>query len=155
MQAEHINPFIHATLNVLKTMAGTTATANKPQIKTDNKTFGVVTGVIGLAGNNVSGNMIISFDEPAILSIVSKMLMETFTTVNHDVVDAVGELTNMICGGVKNAFSEMGIQIGMATPVMLTGRGMELSQLAKGGVLVVPFQTESGTFVIEANVAQK
>jgi chemotaxis protein CheX len=155
MKAEYINPFIKAATNVIETMAFTKAEAGKPTLKQDNKTFGVVTGIIGMTGDSVGGNLILSFDEPSILAIVSKMLMETFSTVNKDVVDAVGELTNMICGGVKSDFSEMGLNIGMATPVMLQGKGLELSQLAKAPIIVMPFKTPEGTFVIEANLAPK
>jgi len=133
----------------------TSVTPGKPAIKTDNKTFGEVTGVIGLMGENVVGNMIVSFDGPSILSIVSRMLGETFTEINKDVVDAVGEITNMICGGAKTEFAEMGLGIGMASPMMVTGKDIELSQLAKALTISMPFDTPEGRFVIEANLHVK
>lgn len=155
MDAELVNPFIESTVNVLKTMAQTEPTPGKAYIKKDALTWGVVTGVIGMAGNNVSGNMVISFDKPCILDIVSKMLMEQFSELSPDVVDAVGEITNMISGGTKAALSIKGLAFEMASPMMLTGQNVELKQLSKNPILVVPFETNAGKFVVEANLSVK
>lgn len=155
MKAELINPFIESTLNVLSTMAQTQASAGAPFVKSDKKTSGIVSGIVGMAGSNIEGNLVISFDEKSILSIVSKMLMEQFTEINNDVVDAVGEITNMIMGGTKKLLSEKGHQFEMAIPVMIKGVGIELTQLGSAPVICVPFTTEVGKFVIEANLAPK
>lgn len=155
MNAEFINPFINATTNVLKTMASTTPEAGKPYLKKDSKTWGVVTGIIGMAGNEISGNMVISFDQASILEIVNKMLMENYTELSDEVVDAVGEITNMITGGAKKELSETGCLFEMATPVMLKGQGTEIKQLTAVPVVVIPFSTSAGKFVIEANLSRR
>lgn len=155
MKAEYINPFIVATTNVLKTMAQTNPAAGKPEIKKDRSTWGVVTGVIGMAGPSVSGNMVLSFDKGSILEIVSKMLMEEFSDITDDVVDAVGEITNMITGGAKKEFGDMGLPFDMAIPIMIKGQGVEIKQLANAPTLVIPFKTEKGSFVIEANLGER
>ena len=155
MKAEWINPFLNATVNVLSTMAQTTATAGKPHLKKDSTTFGEVTGVIGMSGANVAGNMIISFDKTAILNIVSQMLGEAYQEINKDIVDAVGEITNMICGGAKTELTPLGLDIQMASPIMLCGKGTEINQLGETPVLVIPFSTPNGSFVVEASLAVK
>ncbi len=155
MNVELVNPFIVSAVNVLKTMAQTDPVANKPTLKSGNLTYGAVTGVIGMAGSQISGNMAISFDAPSICAIVSKMLMENFTEVTQDVVDAVGELTNMISGGAKKLIAEKGFTFEMATPMMLVGAGIEMQQMSKAPILQVPFSTPEGKFVIEANLAPK
>ena len=155
MNVELINPFIESVVNVLKTMSQTDPVVGKPGLKKNNLTEGIVTGVIGMAGDDISGNMAISFDEPCICGIVSRMLMETFTKVNQDVVDAVGEITNMISGGAKKLISEKGYSFNMATPMMLVGKGIEIQQMSKSPIIQVPFKTVDGAFVIEANLAPK
>lgn len=155
MDAALINPFINSTLNVIKTMAFTDVKPGAPYIKTGNKTYGVVTGIIGLASEKYSGNMILSFDEGAILGIVSGMLGETFTEVNQDVVDAVGELTNMISGGAKAVLSQEGYVFNMATPAMIVGKDIEISQLTSSPIVAVPFTTSSGSFVVEAGLVKR
>ncbi len=154
MNVELINPFIAATVNVLKTMARTDPKHGTPSIKQGSKTWGDVTGLIGMAGDGVCGSLIISFDEPCILKIVSNMLMEDFKEINNDVLDAVGEITNMISGGTKSALSEKGYNFNMATPMMITGKNISLSQLSKTPVITVPFTTEAGQFVVEAHISK-
>lgn len=155
MDAKLINPFIESTINVLTTMAQTNPTPGKPSVKHGNKTWGVVTGVIGMAGDEVNGNLVVSFDSSSILSIVSKMLMEEFKEINGDVVDAVGEITNMISGGTKKLLSEQGLNFNMATPIVITGKDVELTQLTKAPIISMPFKTDAGAFVIEANMAKR
>lgn len=155
MQAELINPFIKATINVLGIMGQTVAEPGKPTVKNDCLSWGTVTGIIGMAGDDVTGNMMISFDEPSILSIVSLMLMEEFKEINKDVVDAVGEITNMICGGTKSILSEQGMVINMASPLVVVGKNVELTQLTKTPVVLIPFTTPAGQFVVEAHLAKR
>lgn len=124
MKAEYLNPFVHATRNVLETMAQTKLTGQKPHLKEGVSTYGDVTGIIGMASETVEGSMTISFPAACILQIVSRMLMEEpKTTIDNDIVDAVGEITNMICGGAKAEFGKLGMSFNLATPTMVTGKG--------------------------------
>ncbi len=153
MKAEYINPFVDSTLNVLSTMAFTDSSPGAPSLKKDNLTKGAVTGLIGMAGSEINGNMILSFEKATILSIVSKMVMEEFSEINDDVTDAVGELTNMISGGAKKLLSEHGLSFDMATPIMIVGQNVELKQLSDHPVISIDFTTDSGKFWVEANLA--
>lgn len=155
MNVDFINPFIISTVNVLKTMAATEPTAGTPAIKVGTKTWGDVSGIIGMAGDEISGNMIISFQTECILPIVSNMLMEKFESLGQEVVDAVGEITNMVSGGAKKILSEKGYTFSMATPMMILGKNVELIQLAKSPTISIPFTTNCGGFVIEANLAPR
>lgn len=155
MKAELINPFINSASNVLKTMAQLNPVPGKPYVKTDKLTWGVVTGLIGLAGDRATGNMVISFDEGCILKVVSNMLMEDFNEMTEDVLDAVGEITNMISGGAKKELSEHGYSFDMAIPVIVRGQNVEITQITKSPIVVIPFDTEAGKFVVEANLADR
>lgn len=137
-------------------MAKVTVSASKPHLKKDNRTLGEVTGIVGMASSRVEGNMVISFSQSCILKVVSQMLMEDEKDkIDDDIVDAVGELTNMICGGAKAEFAKMGLSFNMATPTMLTGKGVEIHYLSDAPTIVIPFKTDSGDFVLEANLADK
>jgi chemotaxis protein CheX len=151
MKVEYINPFLSATISVIETMAMTKVTPGKPGLKSGNKSWGSVTGIIGMASDKLRGNAIVSFEEKAILGIVSRMLSEDFTSVSQDVLDAVGEITNMIVGNAKRDFSEKGYVFDMAIPLMVVGKDLEMSQMGKGPTVSVPFGTEFGNFVVEIN----
>ena len=156
MKAEFINPFLQATKNVLETMCQTPVQPKKPILKEDRNTFGDVTGIIGMASESVSGCMILSFSDKCIINVVANMLMEDpKNKIDDDIVDAVGELTNMICGGAKATLAKLDHKFDLATPTMITGKGVEISTLSETPTIVIPFETEFGGFVIEANLDDK
>ncbi len=142
-----------ATISVISTMAQIQPIPGKPHIKEGNRTWGEVTGFIGMAGERLSGNMMLSFSSQAILRIVSNMLSEEFEEVSGDVMDAVGELTNVICGAAKAQLAEIGYIVDMATPVVIRGKDLSLANKA-GNIIVVPFDTGSGEFVLEASLRE-
>ena len=155
MDVELITPFVSSTVNVLRTMAATELKVGKIASKSSKLTEGVVTGIIGMASAEISGNMVLSFDKASILGIVKRMLMEEFTEITNDVVDAVGEITNMVCGGAKGELNKKGYVFDMATPVMIVGEKVEITQLTEGPTMIIPFITQDGKFVVEANLTKK
>ena len=156
MKAEYINPFLNSTKNVLETMCQTPVKAQKPELKKGNKSYGEVTGIIGMASENVKGCMVVSFTEKCILNVVANMLMESpKDAIDDEIVDAVGELTNMICGGAKAQLAKLDHKFDLATPTMVQGKGVEISYLSDAPTLVIPFSTEYGEFVIEANLGEE
>lgn len=150
MDVKFINPFIEATINVLQTMAGIEPKAGKPFVKTGKQSTGDVTGLIGLVGAGKKGSFAVSFEENCIKKIVSNLLGEEVTKMDGDVLDAVGEVTNMISGGARAKLSEMGVDLDMAIPTIISGKGHELTQITEYPVIVVPFETEAGSFFVEA-----
>jgi chemotaxis protein CheX len=143
-----INPFINATLNVLKTMAVVQAYAQKPFLKKDNVAIGDVSSIVGFTGA-AEGTVSISFDEACITNIVSSMLGEEIKEIDDDILDAVGELTNMISGQARREFEETGQLIHGAIPSVIAGKNHKLSSMFKGPKIAIPFQTDAGNFVIE------
>lgn len=158
MNVEYINPFLTSTINVISTMAFVKLSAGKPYINRSNKATGEVTGsvsMVGLAGNNVIGSVIISFEPAAILEIVTNMLGEEFTEVSSDVEDAIGEITNMIVGGAKRILAEKGYRFNLAIPTVLKGKNIHLNLKTRGPRIVIPFTLESGsTFTVEACIEE-
>ncbi|OGR00736.1 MAG: chemotaxis protein CheC [Deltaproteobacteria bacterium RIFOXYD12_FULL_55_16] len=156
MKAEFINPFLTAAKNVLETMAQLPATPQKPRLKDGTTSYGEVTGIIGMSSAEITGSMIVSFSEKCILKIVANMLMEEAKTkIDDEVVDAVGELTNMICGGAKAQLAKLDHKFDLATPNMIVGKDIEISYYSTAPTIVIPFETEAGSFVVEANLRIK
>lgn len=154
MKAELINPFLNAAKNVLETMAQVKVTPQKPILKNGTTSYGEVTGIIGMSSDNIAGSMIVSFTEKCILKVVANMLMEEpKTKIDDEVVDAVGELTNMICGGAKAQLSKLDHKFDLATPNMVVGKDIEISYYSSAPTIVIPFETPDGSFVVEANLS--
>lgn len=156
MKAEFINPFLTSTKNVLETMCQTAVKAGKPSLKQDAVSYGAVTGIIGMASETITGCMVLSFTEPCILKIVANMLYEEpKAKVDEEILDAVGELTNMICGGAKSQLAKLNHKFDLATPTMIVGKGVEISYHTEAPTIVIPFSTDHGDFVVEANLGEK
>jgi chemotaxis protein CheX len=151
---ELLVPFRDATMRVLESMASTKPTAGVPIVRKDAVTYGVVTGVIGMASDQLAGNLIVSFERDTILAIVSRMFGEQMPEINAEVADAVGEITNMICGAAKKEFSEQGICFNFATPMVVQGTNIELRLISSAQVCSLPFTTSEGNFVVETNLAK-
>jgi len=148
MDANLINPFIDATLNVLGTMASTRAQAGKPYIKKDKVARGDVTGVIGLTGE-AKGTISVSFSEKSILAIVSNMFGEEIKELNEEINDAVGELSNMISGQARKILEELGRTLHGAIPSVIMGKNHTLTHMTTSPVIAIPFTTDNGDFTIE------
>ncbi|MBF0103417.1 MAG: chemotaxis protein CheX [Desulfobacterales bacterium] len=148
MDAKFINPFINATLKVIETMAFIKAAPGTPYVKKDDVAKGDISGVIGITGKT-NGIISVTFDESCILEIVSSMFNEKLTTIDRDIADAVGELTNMISGQARLALSEMGHSFKAAIPSVIRGKNHTLMHIVKGPKIAIPFTTSAGNFTIE------
>ncbi len=148
MDVTIINPFLNATLNVIETMAFVKAKAEKPYLKKDNVAQGDVSGIVGITGA-VRGTVSITFDEFSILKIVSNMFGEEMKEINHEISDAVGELTNMISGQARQEIEKTGKILHGAIPTVITGKNHKLISMTKGPKSAIPFKTDTGSFTVE------
>jgi chemotaxis protein CheX len=150
MDIEFVDPFLTATIHVLKIQATVKASAGKISLKKAGViTSGDISGIIGVVSDTFNGSVIISFPEATFLAIMSSMLGETYTTINKDIVDGAGELTNIIFGQAKITLNEKGYGINTAIPSVVSGKNHILSAQTKGPVVVVPFESSAGPFVVE------
>lgn len=150
LDTEFVNPFLTATMHVLKVQAGVEVTAGQIyKKKSDEKISGDISGIIGIVSDAFRGSVIISFPENTFLKIMSSMLGEEFQTVTQDIVDGAGELTNIIFGQAKVVLNEKGYGIKTAIPSVIRGKEHATKTLTKGPVVVVPFTSPAGEFVVE------
>lgn len=148
MKVELINPFLEATVNVLKTMAFTEAKPGKPFLKSNQEAMGDVTGIIGITGDS-QGSLSVTFTQPCIEHILTNMFGEPISGITDEVKDAVGEITNMISGDARRNLAESGIVLEAAIPTVIAGKNHSVSHQVKTPTLALSFSTEAGDFTIE------
>lgn len=153
MDVRYINPFLLGTQEVLQKVAGIEAQAGKPYTKVDTTACGDVSGIIGIMGNAV-GSLAISFKEPCILAITSRMLGETYNDICRDVFDTVGELTNMISGVARNYLEKEGLKAYAAIPTVIYGKNHVVLHILKSPSIVIPFDTAHGQFFVDVCIKQ-
>ena len=141
MDVKYINPFLEATINVLKTMAFTEVIPQKPYLKKDHVAEGDVSGIIGLTGE-ATGSLSVSFNFALIQTIMHNMLGEDVSEVTNDVRDAVGELTNMISGDARRLLQQEGLSLSAAIPTIVAGKAHTIKHVINGPIIVIPFSAE-------------
>lgn len=148
MDADLVNPFLAATVDILGKVGGVTAEVQKPFRKTAPEGMGAVSGIVALKGDTL-GTAAVTFSEACILSIVSNMFGEEITEVGDDVKDAVGEVTNMISGLASQIYEKEGKNLKAALDQVLMGNQHSIPHLPEQPVLGVPIQTDKGDITVE------
>ena len=151
MRVEYINPFISAVKHVYGTMLSCDVRRGKPVVKVDNRADHYVSGVIGLSGMAV-GSVVLSMSEPAALAAASHMLMCEMDDISNDVLDAVGELTNMIAGAAKSELEEYKLMISL--PNVITGNDHEIHFPSEVKLVSIPFDTDHGPITLAVGLAE-
>ena len=86
-----------------------------------------VTGLIGMSGK-CTGFLSVSMPERVATLAVSGLLMEEHKAVDAQVIDGVGEMTNVIAGGLKTKLSNTPWMIGNITvPSVILGSHYNIS----------------------------
>ncbi len=148
MKAEFINPFLEATISVLKTMASLEPVPGKPFIKKNQSANGDVSGIVGITGE-AEGSLCLTFSKESILFISTQIFGEEQKELNDEVKDAVGELTNQISGDSRRRLQEAGYTFHGSVPSVICGMGHEVKHMTKGPILTIPFSTQAGKFSLE------
>lgn len=146
LRAEYINPFLSSTSSVFSQMLGVEITRQQPYMKNGHSPQFDVTGVIGLTGKT-TGTVALSLTKEMALSVTSKLIGEAPTELNATVVDAIGELTNMIAGAAKAQLAQLELSLGL--PTVITGKSTCISFPSNATPISIPFDSMLGTFVVE------
>lgn len=123
---EIVRDIIAAAQEVFTTMLGVEATPGEAYTQKD--VLGSADGVmslIGLAGSWTGSGSIICSPECA-CKLASQLLMTDYQAVNHEVLDAVAELTNMIVGSFKTLIEERTGPLGLSIPSVVYGRNFTI-----------------------------
>ncbi|MBI1310022.1 chemotaxis protein CheX [bacterium] len=146
MNVAFINHFIESATNVFDTMLGVQITRKSLSLKDSPAPTHEVSAIIGLSGK-VVGSVVVSFSSNVALKGAGEMLLMEFDDVNAEVVDAVGELTNMIAGGAKAAMDHMELSLGL--PNVVCGRDHRIFFPGNVKPISVGFDTPWGEVAID------
>lgn len=152
VDAKLVNPFIESTLECLTQMAGMKPERKRLYLKEDDEMHGEVSGVIGLS-DGITGNCLVSFPLDMAERIVAAFLGETPPIATAMVHDGIGEVANMVAGGAKRRFSELGFRFSISTPTVVAGkRPTKLFNPPHSVSIAIEFTPHPdwpGTFLIE------
>lgn len=128
-----------ATLNVFSTMLGLELQTGDSYVEADppGPSEGVL-ALVGLAGN-WAGSGTVSCSAEMARKISSALLMAEYESINDEVLDAIGEVANMVLGNVKTALEEKLGPMGLSIPTVVYGRNFTTRSMARSSWTVVPF----------------
>ena len=150
IRVEYVNPFIRSLHNTFQTMLGCEVHRGGVRLKESNRAVHPISGVIGLSGLAI-GTVVLNLSEQLALKAASIMLMSETTEIDADVIDAVGELTNMIAGAAKAHLEEYQLQVSL--PNVVTGIDHEICFPSNVTPICVDFETSLGPLMLEVGLA--
>ncbi len=71
------------------------------------------------------------------------MVGEEATSINPEVIDCIGELTNFISGQARVQIEKLGYKLSAALPTVIVGEKVEISFITKVPVVVLPFSFQA------------
>lgn len=107
-----------------------------------------LSSLIGFAGD-LKGLLGIHCPSTVALGITSAMLGMEVSELDDDVKDAIGEIANMVAGGLKVALVPHDKKIELAIPTTVIGKAIRTSGLSRATRVVVPFSSPIGRFYVE------
>ena len=107
-----------------------------------------ISSLIGLAGD-MKGILGVHCPAEVALAITSSMLGMEVEELGEDVKDAIGEIANMVAGGLKVALAGNDKKIELAIPTTVIGQSIRTSGLAGASRLMLPFRCNKGRFGLE------
>lgn len=142
-----------ATNEVFATMLDLEITSG--EVEQDNAGSSRASGVValvGLAGEWVGNGRICCTPEFG-CKMASQMLMQPYTAVNEDVLDAIGEVANMIIGNVKNALEERLGALSLSTPTVIYGHNFEARSVGIRERITLAFNSGSEQLQVQISIS--
>jgi len=117
----YVEPFVEVTVNTFKEFIGVEVSPRHPHFLDPEKGLEWdISAVIGLSGV-VKGAVIVSMKAELAIKLTDLLAGEGHTEIDADVVDAIGEINNIIAGNIKPRVPN-GEKIVISIPTIIKGR---------------------------------
>jgi chemotaxis protein CheX len=145
MDVTKMQPFVDATCEVFETMFKCLPRRGKIRLPVPADRNDDWTAVIGLSGT-IRGSVSLMVPPLTSQMMARRMLMAENHVLDAEVVDAIGELANMIAGCAKAKLE--GHDVSISLPTVIRGENYWLGHPMDSVTLVVPFNSGIGAFKV-------
>jgi chemotaxis protein CheX len=143
---QYVKPFVNATLNTFKAFVGFELVAGNPHFS--GRTLGFdqdISAVIGLSGD-IRGAVVISMKKKFAIKVADTLVGIAHTEMDDDIVDAIGEIVNIIAGNIKNEVPG-GERIVISLPTVIKGSEHSFAWPGKQSrILCIAFKHDDDSF---------
>ena len=151
MNVEYINPFLKAAHRAFETMLGCTLEKKELSLKSGHQPTYEFSGIIGLTGKAI-GTCVLSLSREVAYKATSTLLMMPEDELTKDdVVDAVGELANVVAGAAKAELEEFSMSVSL--PNVVIGTDFEVAFPSDVTPIIVHFECPWGPLCVEVGFA--
>ncbi len=151
MKVEFINPFVSATLDVFRVMLSCELSREPLIVKREHTPMHEVSGLIGLSGT-CRGMVVVSVGRETAIRAAEIMLSSRPDGLNADVMDAIGEITNMIAGAAKAQLEQYSLSVGL--PTVITGKCQTITFPSGAYPIGIPFESEIGPVCVQVGLVE-
>jgi chemotaxis protein CheX len=109
--------------------------------------------LVGMTGPLV-GTGSISCDAKLACRLAGAMWSDEFAAVDASVLDALGEIANMIIGNIKASIEEQAGPMWLSVPTVVYGRNFVTHGISKQPCTMVPFTCGNGELAVRVNLAE-
>ena len=142
----YVKPFVNATLHTFKEFVGFELTAGNPYFSGRSAEFEPdISAVIGLSGD-IRGAVVISMKKRFAIKVADTLVGTEHTEMDDDIVDAIGEIVNIIAGNMKQE-APGGDRIVISLPTVIKGSEHSFAWPGKRlRILCISFKCEEDSF---------
>ena len=113
-----------------------------------------VVASIGLTGQ-FSGTVSLYVSLPMALSLAGWMMEQTYEQLNSEVYESLGEMINMIAGGLKNRLSSPDQEaFNLSIPIVISGKDKIVFHGSNKHQIVIPIETDRGLMTVHLVLEQ-
>lgn len=114
---------------------------------------GDVSGLVGITQEGtLEGTLTVCFKTATIRNMLPRLLGDDVPITSEVVMDAVGEITNMIFGQVKTELNERGYKVRFGLPSVVSGSGHFIGHMHQGRYMIIPFDLQGTPFHVHLAV---
>jgi chemotaxis protein CheX len=149
---KYIKPFIDVCANVFKDFIGCELTAGHPYFENKNVPQDWdISAIIGLTGE-ARGAVVISMKKELAVKITGMLTGSEHKDLDEEVVDAVGEIVNIIAGNVKRDLEEA-FRLVISLPSIVKGKGHTIKWSANlARIMCIPFTVFENCFCLSVAI---
>lgn len=140
---------IDSTRDVFSKMIECQLIGGDMETKVDDYPAFEISGVISIAGR-ISGMLVVSLRHETAVRVGSEFIGAESGIADADAIDAIGEIANMVAGGVKARLTGWELCIGL--PTVLCGQHHAIRFPARATPITLRFDSKWGPVAIEVGL---
>jgi chemotaxis protein CheX len=136
---QYIQPFIDVTKSTFKDFVGAEVSVGRPFFsQKDAPNEWDISGIIGLSGE-ARGAVVIGMKSALAIRLTDMLTDTSHSAIDDEVVDAIGEIVNIISGNAKKGLEEA-FRLVISLPPIVKGPGHEIKwPQEQARIICIPF----------------